>query len=413
MVILCINRVPIPRLELSKINPNLILGINKAASYSETKNKFREKILEVGYKIYLRAKVCLAYDILVNKTNYKGIENDYYILGDETNLAYYYTVIGDCFNLTEEVKNNPQLLYFKDPLNRNLLYIAARYGHVNICDYLINKGIPVNGIQHNGNTALHEAANYGQFNVVKLLLNYGANINIKNHFGHLPKDEAITEDIKNLLDEFETDPIIILYRSLLSKNISKKLINISHDGKIIAKKILCKLHNLPEQYKSIDIENTWITAWHGTNFKNLESIAEIGLKPPGELLRNGEEINVLDYHIARDTTVDNIPDWANAIFVSPSIFYCADPTYAKEISYKNEQYKVFIELRVKPFIYYRRESTCPNYVPKKGEPKKLEYRIAPENEKEVQVFSLTFVKNEFFEKTQKYIDGIILRKNEE
>ena len=177
------------------------------------------------------------------------------------------------------------------------------------------------------------------------------------------------------------------------------------------KKILCKLHNLPEQYKSIDIENTWITAWHGTNFKNLESIAEIGLKPPGALLKNGKEIEVCVSHIARDKTVDNIKDWANGIFVSPSIFYCAY-AYSKEISSKNEQYKVFVELRVKPFIYYRRESTCLSYVLKKGEPKKLEYRIAPENEKEVQVFSLTFVKNEFFENTQNYIDGIILRKNE-
>ena len=173
------------------------------------------------------------------------------------------------------------------------------------------------------------------------------------------------------------------------------------------------MHNLPEQYKSIDIENTWITAWHGTNFKNLESIAEIGLKPPGALLKDGKETQVCVSHIARDKTVDNIPDWANGIFVSPSIFYCAHPAYSKQIISKNEQYKVFVELRVKPFIYYRRESTCPSYVLKKGEPKKLEYRIAPENEKEVQVFSLTFVKNEFFEKTQNYIDGIILRKNEE
>ena len=244
------------------------------------------------------------------------------------------------------------------------------------------------------------------------MLNFGAKKNIKNNFGHLPIDEAMTEDIINLLKYFETDPIMELYQSLNSKKISKKLIDISHDGKIIAKKILCKLHNLPEKYKSNDIENNWITAWHGANFSNLESIAEIGLKPPGTLLKNGKENKVCVHHIERDVTVDNIPDWANGIFVSPSIFYCAHPSFSKEISSKNEKYKVFVELRVKPFIYYQRESTCPSYIFKKGEPKKLEYRIAPENEKEVQVFSLTFVKNEFFETAQKYIDGIILTKNE-
>lgn len=407
MVFLQIKRIS----GIEKINPYLTLGIRRNASYNEIKNKFREKLLEAKNDDNLRAKVCLAYEILVNKSYYEEIENDFYIVKDEYNPAFYFTIIGDCFNLIREIEENPQLLNFKDPLKRNLLCIAARNGHATICEYLINKGVPVNEIQHTGNTALHYAANYGQLEVVKLLLNYGANTNIKNYFGHLPKDEAITEEIKNLLNEFESDPIMKLYQLLNSKNISKKLIDISHKGKIIAKKILCKLHNLPEQYKSIDIENTWITAWHGTNFKNLESIAEIGLKPPGALLKNGKEIEVCVSHIARDKTVDNIKDWANGIFVSPSIFYCAY-AYSKEISSKNEQYKVFVELRVKPFIYYRRESTCLSYVLKKGEPKKLEYRIAPENEKEVQVFSLTFVKNEFFENTQNYIDGIILRKNE-
>ena len=85
------------------------------------------------------------------------------------------------------------------------------------------------------------------------MLNYGANTNIKNNFGHLPKDEAMTEDIKNLLIKFENAPIGDLYQILTSKNISKKLIDISYNGKIIGKKILCNLHNLPEQYKSIDI----------------------------------------------------------------------------------------------------------------------------------------------------------------
>ena len=304
------------------------------------------------------------------------------------------------------------MLYFKDPLNRNLLYIAARNGHTDICEFLINKGISVNEIQHTGSTALHGAAYYGQLEVVKLLLNYGAKRNIKNNFGHLPKDEAMTEEIKNLLDKFEIDPIKELYQTLKSKNISKKLIDISHNGKIRAKKILCNLNNLPEHYKSIDIENTWITAWHGTSFKNLESIAEIGLKPPGALLNDGNTIQVIVTHIERGVPVNNIEDWANAIFVSPSIFYSAHPAYSKDIFSENEQYKILVELRVKPFIYYRGESTCQSYVLKQGEPKKLEYRIAPENEKEVQVFSLTFVKNEFFKEAQKYIDGIILRKND-
>ena len=137
------------------------------------------------------------------------------------------------------------------------------------------------------------------------------------------------------------------------------------------------------------------------------------MKPPGALLINGEENQVQFSHIQRNVPVNNISDWANAIFVSPSIFYSAHSAYAKEISSNNDQYKVLVEVRVKPFSYYQGKSTCKNYIPKIGEPKKLEYRIEPINEKNVQVFSLTFVKNEFLENSQKYIDAIILRKYED
>jgi ankyrin repeat protein len=153
-------------------------------------------------------------------------------------------------------------LEFKDPLERNLLYIAARNGHVSICEYLINKGMNVNEVQKTGSTALHGAAYYGQINVIKVLLNYGAKTNIKNNFGHLPIDEAMTEEIKTILKESEEDKVLKLYRSLLSKNIAYQLIPINHDGTTIGKKIMCKLINLPKQYKSLKIEKDWVSAWH-------------------------------------------------------------------------------------------------------------------------------------------------------
>ena len=180
------------------------------------------------------------------------------------------------------------------------------------------------------------------------------------------------------------------------------LIPIYIKGKIVAKKILCKVNNLAE------VDNDWITAWHGTNFKNLESIVEVGLKPAGGILKNGKEIQVCVFHIARALTVNDIHDWANAIFVSPSIFYSASPSYAKDISCNNNLWKVLVEVRVKPNSYYEHKSTCPQYVPLNGEPKMLEYRIDPKNESDVQVYSLTFVKKEFFEKAKNYSEGEFL-----
>ena len=157
--------------------------------------------------------------------------------------VYYYCIIGDCHCLIEEIEKNEDLLYYKDSLQRNLLYIAARNGHVSICEYLINKGININEVQKTGSTALHGAAYYGQINAVKVLLNYGAKTNIKNSYGHLPIDEAMTEEIKNILKESGENKILNLCQSLLSKNIADKLIPIHKNGIVIGKKIICKLIN--------------------------------------------------------------------------------------------------------------------------------------------------------------------------
>ena len=97
------------------------------------------------------------------------------------------------------------------------------------------------------------------------------------------------------------------------------------------------------------------------------------------------------------------------VFVSPSVFYCGYPSYAKEITIKNETFRVLVEVRVKPNSYYERTSTCPRYPPKKNEPKMLEYRIDAKNESDVQVVSLTFIKNEFFEKAIDYSEGEFLK----
>ena len=95
---------------------------------------------------------------------------------------------------------------------------------------------------------MHGAVYYGQTKVVQLLLNYGAKTNIKNIANHLPIDEAPNDEIKNLLLESEKDPLVKLYNSLMIKKIAKSFIPISIKGKIIAKKITCKLINLPEEY---------------------------------------------------------------------------------------------------------------------------------------------------------------------
>ena len=59
-----------------RIDPYLTLGIKKDASHSETKSKFREKMNEVRNDDELRAKICLAYDVIVNKAFYHCLGNN-------------------------------------------------------------------------------------------------------------------------------------------------------------------------------------------------------------------------------------------------------------------------------------------------------------------------------------------------
>ena len=68
-------------------------------------------------------------------------------------------------------------------------------------------------------------------------------------------------------------------------------------------------------------------------------------------------------------------------------------------------------MRVKPNTFTEHKSTCPNYKLKSGEPEILEYRVPAKNEKDVQVFSLTFVKNGFFENANNYQEGELYKKN--
>ena len=402
--------------ESSKVNPYKTLGITPNSTKSEVKRKFKEKMMEVRDDNKLRAELCMADDIILNRQFYKECEKDIFefdpYLNNGNILCHYYTVIGDALKLYGLILNereNKDLIFFKDPSQRNLLYIAARNGHVDLCELIINLGLfDINDIQYTGSTPLHAAAYYGHIKVVQLLLNYGARTDIKNNFGNLPIDEAMTKEIKNLLKENEKDRIDILYKSLASKNIAKNIFPLYSHGEIVAKKIVCKLNNLPEYYNIYEVAEDWITAWHGTRFQYLESIAEVGLKPAGGKLKDGKEIKICVGHIDRTITLDNIPNWGEAIFVSPSIFYCAHPAYAKEIVSSNESWKIFVEVRVKPKSYIEHGSTVRNYQYKEGEPKALEYRIEPENEKDVQVVSLTFIKSNFLETINRFEESIFL-----
>jgi len=70
----------IKKLLKMKINPYSTLGISKNSTQAQTKSAFRIKLLEAKDDDEWRAKICFAYDIIVNKNFYKECENDMYFM---------------------------------------------------------------------------------------------------------------------------------------------------------------------------------------------------------------------------------------------------------------------------------------------------------------------------------------------
>lgn len=201
------------------INPYEILGISESASHEETKYAFKKLITSFNRRA--RSEACLAYDILSNRNKYIK-EGSYYRVKKKD--CFYYVVIGDTDSLKRCIENNRSLLYAKDDLKRNLLYLAARNGYYDICEFLIKKGIDVNSTQKDGSTPLHGAAFYGHKIIVQLLISYGAKINIKNNFGNLASEEASESKLAEEIKKSSEDKILKLYQKLFSKGLVKNLI---------------------------------------------------------------------------------------------------------------------------------------------------------------------------------------------
>ena len=77
-------KLQINSINFYKINPYLTLGITKKTQPEQTKRIFRKKLLETKDNFIEKAKICMAYDIIVNNSVYKECEKDVYELKKET-----------------------------------------------------------------------------------------------------------------------------------------------------------------------------------------------------------------------------------------------------------------------------------------------------------------------------------------
>ncbi|CAF4032512.1 unnamed protein product [Rotaria sp. Silwood1] len=132
-------------------------------------------------------------------------------------------------------------------------------------------------------------------------------------------------------------------------------------------------------------------AYHGTNIEAVRSILTDGLIIPGTVTTSGKRINPPKNHIDRNVKVFDVPDFAAAIFVSPSVYYSSNRTYARAFSYGGEQLIPVLECRVKENGFSTNKCTVSSYNAHPSDDlATIEWRITdPTN---VEVNSVLFIK---------------------
>ena len=147
--------------------------------------------------------------------------------------------------------------------------------------------------------------------------------------------------------------------------------------------------------------------YHGTKYVSIEFILSYELHEFGEPLKN---------HIPLGEKVNNIDNWASAIFVSPSIFYASQ--YSEIINSENDEWLIIIEAKVKPNSYSIHKNTLYMYKFKENEPENVEYRINGDGGRklydhnisdvnEIVTTSLLFVKKKFIENAKNYSESLL------
>jgi ankyrin repeat protein len=348
------------------INPFEILGISvneEYPSYTEI-DDFRNKVKN--------EKQYLSCFILDNKGKYLRTGNNFVINKDH----FYYVINNDLNNLKKKYEENKYILAQKDNRGRTLLHLSVIGSYYEISEFLLKSGINYDEIDTRHFTALGYADEKNR----KLLEKFGAKLECYN--GHF------TEGI-NTIKSNDINIIDSIYKDLLTKGIVEKIIDVKYNKEIVGKRLI------PKRYIK-SLENQWEKVYHGTKFVSIEFILKNGLKKYGEPLQN---------HIQLGQKINNINNWADAIFVSPSIFYASK--YSELINYKNQEWFLIIEARVRPNSFSIHESTIYGYQFKKDEPKNVEYRI--EDLINVSVTSLLFVNKDFLENIRNFSESLIFK----
>ena len=385
------------------LNPWKVLGLSSSrVSHADVNAAFKRKITQPVRQN--RAMISIAYHMLTSSAGrYKRIHGtDEFVVGKRDHFML--AVCGHTEELALMIAKRQNLVEERDEQRRTLLYIASRSGFYDTCKLLLQKGASVNETQRDGSTPLHGAAYFGHALVVGLLIQHGARSDVKNKWG-TALEESATPKIRSLIQTASADHISSLAAKLREKQLVSSVRLIEYFGNVIAKEFVrdpCTL-DVHTRTEWNGIQSTWETAWHGTRYAYLKSIIEKGLLPAGS-----SGIKPAAGHYSLGEVHFGIPNWAAAIFVSPSILYAAHACYSERIFSESQQWCVLVKVYCKPGSYKSYDPTVFQYQPMDGEPDMPEYRVPVteanknvimrvESTRSVVVQSLMFVRLTFLE----------------
>ena len=358
--------------EYIEINPYTILNIKKehenkvySKSFKDDKNKF------------------LACFILENKDNYSRQGNIFKI---EKN-HFYFTIMNDLDNLKIVLKQNKLLLLERDDCQRSLLFLSVLLNYYEIVEYLTTTNIDINGWDSGEKTPTDIA----EGNIYDLLVARGGQKYENIFYNEAPVQSYIYHHA------LHGSYIEFIYEQLLKEDLVSDMEDIIDINNIlVGKRIFKKLKNNGNKYD----ESDYLKIYHGTKYSSIEPIMKYGLKN----LKNPRK-----GHVPLKLKKNGIDNWANAIFVSPSIFYAS--SFSECICLElDDIYHIIIEGKIKKNSFISYKSTIIDYKFKEGEPKnEIEYRIDNDENNNIIVTSLLFIARKFLLKAEKYDEANIFK----
>jgi ankyrin repeat protein len=106
-------------------------------------------------------------------------------------------VVQDVSSFLESARND--FLCRQNDFGQTALHLAVRQDVIEIVSLYAQRGVCLNIANRDGDTPLHYAAFWGRPRSAKILLEAGADSEMKNHLGNTAKDDALSEEHKDVL----------------------------------------------------------------------------------------------------------------------------------------------------------------------------------------------------------------------